>query len=71
MAGAKYDKSGKPGLLQPLPISEEVWMDISMDFIGGFLKSNGIDMIFVVVDRFSKDAHFMFLLHPYIVVQVA
>ncbi|XP_056698019.1 uncharacterized protein [Spinacia oleracea] len=48
---SKYDTSVKPGLLQPLPISEEVWVDISMDFIGGLPKSNGKEVIFVVVDR--------------------
>lgn len=39
--------------------------DISMDFIGGLPKSNGKDMIYVVVDRFSKAADFMPLPNPY------
>ncbi|KAJ4705112.1 Ty3/gypsy retrotransposon protein [Melia azedarach] len=68
---AKYDNAAKPGLLQPLPIPEEVWCDVSMDFISGLLASNGKDVIFVVVDRLSKYAHFVPLSHPYTAIQVA
>lgn len=54
-----------PGLLQPLPVPNKVWQDISLDFIAGLPKVHNKSVIFVVVDRLSKYAHFMCLNHPY------
>ncbi|KAL8096190.1 hypothetical protein AgCh_037224 [Apium graveolens] len=62
---AKHENVSSPGLLQPLPIPEDVWIDISMDFINGLPKYGEKDVILVVVDRLSKYAHFMPLSHPY------
>jgi hypothetical protein len=51
-------KSARP--LQSLPILEGKWDDISMDFIVGLSKtSKGCDSIWVIVDHFTKVAHFL------------
>jgi hypothetical protein len=47
------------GLLRPLPIPEGPWESVSMDFIVSLSPSKGFDAIMVVVDRFSKMAHFI------------
>ena len=52
--------SFKPGAYTPLPTPDGPWMDVSMDFIVALPRTQrGKDAIMVVVDRFSKMAHFV------------
>ena len=67
----KADCMKPTGLLQPLPIPTQIWLEISMDFIEGLPNSNGHSVIMVIVDHLSKYAHFIPLKHPYTTVTVA
>lgn len=46
------------GFLQPLPIPVAIWEDISLNFIVRLSAYNNQTIIVVIVDRFSKVAHF-------------
>lgn len=68
---AKPDRVKSPGLLVPLPVPTESWQVVSMDFIDGLPTSGHANCIMVVVDKFSKFAHFVPLHHPYSAQKVA
>ncbi|GJP78463.1 hypothetical protein CLOP_g8756, partial [Closterium sp. NIES-67] len=56
----KSSKQKKAGLLQPLPVPEQPWQVVSLDFITGLPPTtSGHDAILVVIDKFSKMVHFI------------
>lgn len=58
-ARSKTCRAKPSGLLQPLAIPDRPWCRISMDFIVELPPSEGQTAILVVVDRFTKMAHFL------------
>ena len=68
---AKHERTLPAGLLQPLPVPSCPWKEITTDFIDGHPKSEGFEVILVVVDRLRKYAHFFPLKHPYTAHSVA
>jgi transposase InsO family protein len=68
---AKHEQTHHACLLHPLPVPAGAWQDISLDFIEGLPTSDGFNSILVVVDRFSKYAHFIPRKHPFSAQQVA
>lgn len=67
----KSETVAYPSLLQPLPILNQAWEILSMDFIEGLPKSEGRGNTLVVVDRLTKFAHFIGLTHPFTTQDVA
>lgn len=68
---AKHENTHPAGLLQPLPVPQGVWQDVTMDFIKGLALSDGYNTILVVVDRYTKYAHFCPIKHPFTVASIA
>ncbi|GJP30673.1 hypothetical protein CLOM_g4529 [Closterium sp. NIES-68] len=56
----KSSKQKKLGLLQPLPVPEQPWHTVSLDFITGLPRMAAEhDAIMVVIDKFSKMGPFI------------
>jgi hypothetical protein len=60
---AKPDRMEYPRLLLPLPVPDHAWHTVNLDFISGLPQSHKYNCILVVVDKFSKYAHFLPLSH--------
>jgi Integrase zinc binding domain len=58
------------GLLEPLPIPNGAWKIITMDFVCGLPKSEGKEIILVVIDKLIKYCHLLALSHPFKALQV-
>ena len=56
---SKHRRHKPHGLLQPLPTPNLPWRSISMDFMFHLPPSSGFTAILVIVDRFTKMAHFI------------
>ncbi|KAA0051715.1 pol protein [Cucumis melo var. makuwa] len=56
----KAPRQKPAGLLQPLSVPKWKWENVSMDFITGLPRTlRGFTVIWVVVDRLTKSAHFV------------
>lgn len=49
------------GLLHSLPIPNQPWESIAMDFVGPFPKSSGYDYMWVVIDRKTSMVHLILI----------
>ena len=56
----KVEHQVPSGLLNPLPIPQWNWDNITMDFVSDFsLTQRKHDAVWVIVDRLTKSAHFL------------
>nr|GFC27675.1 retrotransposon protein, putative, Ty3-gypsy subclass [Tanacetum cinerariifolium] len=68
----KIEHQRASGLLQPLDIPVWKWDKISMDFVTGLPRTKRRhDVIWVVVDRLTKSAHFLPIRNDYSVSRLA
>ena len=56
----KAEHQVSTGMLNPLPIPQWKWDNITMDFMSGFpLTQQKHDYVWVIVDRLTNSAHFI------------
>ncbi|GJP52888.1 hypothetical protein CLOM_g11971, partial [Closterium sp. NIES-68] len=60
MPADEVQQAEKAGLLQPLPVPEQPWQVVSLDFITGLpTTTSSHDAILVAIDKFSKKGYFI------------
>lgn len=59
------------GIIATTSYAEGAWQVLSLDFIEGLTNFERYNCILVVVDKFSKYAHFVPLTHPFTAESVA
>jgi IS30 family transposase len=68
----KAEHQRSVGLLQPLKILEWKWEEIEIDFIVGLPRTQaGYDLVWVIVDRLTKVAHFILVKTTYLGAKLA
>ena len=55
----KSDHRKKAGLLQPIPVPETKWQQITTDLVTDLPESEGMTALAVFVDRLTKIVHFI------------
>jgi len=68
---AKTERIKSLGLLEPLPIPSQAWETVSLDFIEGLPQSERYNAMLVVIDKFTKYAHFIPITHPFTALHIA
>jgi len=58
---SKSSRKKPNGLLQPLPIPQQRWRDIAMDFVTGLPKSGNYNAICTIICRLIKERHYVSL----------
>jgi len=56
---SKAPRNRKNGLLRSLPIPQQRWQNISMDFIIGLSDSEGKNAICIIINRLTKERHYV------------
>ena len=56
---AKASRDRYNGLLKPLSILSLPWTNVTLDFVTGLPSSNGYNAVLMVVDRLTKERHYI------------